>query len=41
MPHIIKHNLLKKTLDGIAETAPDQLTIYHPNENDQDAQIQK
>ncbi|MBU1706191.1 AIPR family protein [Patescibacteria group bacterium] len=41
MPHIIKHNLLKKTLDGIAETAPDQLTIYHPNENDQDAQIHK
>lgn len=41
MPHIIKHNLLKKTLDGISATAPDQLTIYHPNENDQDAQIHK
>jgi hypothetical protein len=41
MPHTIKHNLLKKTLDGIATSAPDQLTIYHPAENDQDAQIHK
>lgn len=41
MPHMIKHNLLKKTLDGIAATAPEQLTIYHPDENDQDAQIHK
>ncbi|MBU1132482.1 AIPR family protein [Patescibacteria group bacterium] len=41
MPHIIKHNLLKKTLDEIAETAPDHLTIYHPDESDQDGQIHK
>ena len=41
MSYIIKHNLLKKTLDGIAATAPDQLTIYYPSENDQDAQIHK
>lgn len=41
MPHTIKHNLLKKTLDGIATSAPDQLTIYHPDGNNQDAQIHK
>ena len=41
MPHIIKHNLLKKTLDGIAASAPSELSIYHPDENDQDAQIHK
>lgn len=41
MPPEIKHNLLKKTLDGIAEWAPEQFNTYHPNENDQDAQIHK
>lgn len=41
MPPEIKHNLLKKTLDGIAVSAPSKLSIYHPDENDQDAQIHK
>lgn len=41
MPPEIKHNLLKKTLDGIATSAPELFAIYHPNENDQDSQIHK
>lgn len=41
MPPEIKHNLLKKTLDGIASSAPNELTLYHPEDNDQDAQIHK
>lgn len=41
MSDIIKHNLLKKTLDGIAATAPNNFTIYHPDESDDEAQIHK
>lgn len=37
----IKHNLLKKTLDDIAASAPNELQIYHPAEDDKDAQIHK
>lgn len=41
MPAEIKHSLLKRTLDDIAASAPEELQIYHPAEDDEDAQIHK
>ncbi len=41
MPATIKHNLLKKTLDDIATSAPEELQIYHPDEDNENAQIHK
>ena len=41
MSTAIKHNLLKKTLDCIAASAPNQIITYHPDESDQEAQIHK
>jgi len=36
-----KYNLLIKTLDNIADSAPARLTIYHPEEDNIDAEIHK
>lgn len=41
MPPEIKHNLLKRALDDIATYAPVGLQIYHPVEDNEDAQIHK
>ena len=41
MINLAKHQLLKNTLDNISESAPIELSIYHPDIEDADAQIHK
>ena len=36
-----KHELLNSTLDNISESAPAELSVYHPNTDNIDAQIHK
>jgi hypothetical protein len=41
MPNQRKHKLLNSTLDNISESAPAELSIYHPDPENTDAQIHK
>lgn len=36
-----KHELLNSTLDNISESAPAELSVYHPDAENVDAQIHK